>query len=372
MTIIPLELVENILDHSAGDTRCLKNCSLVSRAWVSRCRIHLFGECALWPSRIAAFCDLLRSPECTFLPHVGNIHSLVHYGPGDYAIYDKIAEDLGRLINVRELEMTVMAPYSLEKFHTFLRTSFPTITRFILDLRNSENPGSTLLANIICLFPALQEVNIATTAVLEGIPCGVVPPRGLCSLAFCRNSAGQMLSWMDAADQLSNVDSLTLPSLRGPDIPTVYKVLQQSGNKLYHLYLTLPGGLEGVETLQMIDLSLHQSLQTLCIRDLSAHSDTQETILWIPGLIMQLRTPALERLTLVLSLCWPPYEMVDWTAIDGFLSPVRFPCLRSVVLKCEYHGDKFFYTHGRKLDTHEFVRKALPMLADSGVLRTEW
>ncbi|KAF7338724.1 hypothetical protein MSAN_02194600 [Mycena sanguinolenta] len=363
MTTLPLELVENI--------------------WIVLLTIHALSKSALLclghgslaadPTCSKTFCDLLRSPDCTFLPHVRSINNLKHYGSHDYAIYDKIPRDLAQLVSVRELEMTVMAPYVLEKLHTFLRTSFPRITRLILDLRNVNHPGSTLLANVICFFPALQGVVIRTIAVLEGIPVLVVPPRGLCSLSFCQNSVGQMLLWMEAAGQLSNVHTLTLPCLRGSDIPIVRKTLRQIGNQLNHLDLTLSGGLEGVETLQMIDLSLHQNLHTLRIQDLSRiHSNAQETILWIPRLIMQLRTPALERLTLALSLCWPPYEMFDWAALDAFLSPARFPCLRSVVIKCEYHGDKFFYTQGRKLDMHESVYKALPVLADSGVLRTEW
>ncbi|KAJ7249537.1 hypothetical protein B0H12DRAFT_1122045, partial [Mycena haematopus] len=81
MTIFPQELVDLILDYSAGDPRSLITCSLVSQAWVSRCRSHLFQKCALWPfKRIAPFCDLLRSPDCTFLSHVRSITNIRHYG----------------------------------------------------------------------------------------------------------------------------------------------------------------------------------------------------------------------------------------------------------------------------------------------------
>ncbi|KAJ7253740.1 hypothetical protein B0H12DRAFT_1116458 [Mycena haematopus] len=73
MTIFPQELVDDILDCSAGDPRSLKTCSLVSLAWVPRSRSHLFEECVLSPSKIAPFCDLMRSPDCTFLSHVRSI-----------------------------------------------------------------------------------------------------------------------------------------------------------------------------------------------------------------------------------------------------------------------------------------------------------
>ncbi|KAF7338725.1 hypothetical protein MSAN_02194700 [Mycena sanguinolenta] len=369
---LPLELVDEIIDYSVGDPSTLEKCSLVSRAWVSRCRSHLFEKCALWPSTISAFCDLLRSPECTFLYHVRSINSIKHYGPRDYDSYlNGFAGDLGRLINVRELEMTVMAPYSVEKFHTFLCTSFPKITRLVLDLRNARHSEFTLVANMICLFPTLQELDMTMTGPSKDIPADVVPPPELRSLHLCKHSV-QVLSWFDVAHRLSNVHSLTLPCPRGLYVPIVRKALEQIGSELLHLDLTLPNGLERVELSQMIDLFLHQNLKTLRITDLSWISRVEEMILWIPRLIMQLRTSALELLTLVLPLCWPPYETLDWAALDAMLSPARFPCLRSVVIKCEYHGDRFFYAQGRKLDTHEFVRKALPVLADSGMLQTEW
>ncbi|KAJ6580968.1 hypothetical protein B0H19DRAFT_489637 [Mycena capillaripes] len=103
MTIqFPRELVHEFIDYLAEDRRSIKSCSLVCREWVFHSRSHLFEKCPLWPSKIVDFCDLLRSPACTILPHVRGIHELKHYGPEDYDSFNKIAADLGRLTNVVE------------------------------------------------------------------------------------------------------------------------------------------------------------------------------------------------------------------------------------------------------------------------------
>ncbi|KAJ7253736.1 hypothetical protein B0H12DRAFT_1233601 [Mycena haematopus] len=357
MTIFPRELVDDILDYSAGDPRSLKTYSLVSQTWVSRCRSHLFEKCALWPSRIAPFCDLMRSPDCTFLSHVRSITNMKHYGPQDYNTYNNIAADLSRLINVCELEMEFTTPYRPEKLNPFLRTAFPKITRLVVDLKMAQN--RTPLASMICLFPALQELDIELTATLEDIP----------------------------ADALPKIHSLRLPCLRGPDVPIVRKALQQIGDGLHHLHLSIHGPSEysvseGFETLKMIDLCIHSNLKTLRIHDSSwINSEAQETSLWIPKIIMKLTTPALEHVTLDLDLCRPAYEELDWAALDAFLFPARFPRLRSVVVKCGQHGNHDYDDYVYDIDPdeepdidyeHEFVRNALPLLANLELLQTEW
>ncbi|KAJ6469448.1 hypothetical protein C8R45DRAFT_1017079 [Mycena sanguinolenta] len=382
MTILPRELVDDILDYSARDPRTLKTCSLVSREWVSRCRFHLFEKCALWPSRIAPFCDLLRSSDCTFLPHVRSINNIKHYGQEDYAIYNEIAADLSCLVNVRELGMEFTTHYRPEKLDAFLRTAFPNITHLVLDLSMAPVPAP--LANMICLFSALQELDMERTSTLEDIPADAVLPQELRSLSLSEYSAGQMLTWLDAVGHLPKIRSLALPPLRGADIPIVRKALQQIGGELHHLDLTVHGTSpymthNGVETLKMIDLSLHPNLGTLRISDDSwADAEAQSLLPWIPKVLMKLAAPTLECLTLELDLSRRAYENLDWAALDEFLSPVRFPRLHSVVVKCEQHDDHDYDPYFYHIDPdeeidyeHEFVCKALPLLANS-VLRMEW
>ncbi|KAJ7253758.1 hypothetical protein B0H12DRAFT_1323625 [Mycena haematopus] len=385
MTIFPQELVDDILDYSAGHPRSLKTYSLVSQAWVPRCRSHLFEKCALWPSKIVPFCYLLRSPDCTFLSHVLSITNIKLYDLQVYDTFNKFAADLGRLTNVGELDMKFATPYRPEKLDPFLRMAFPKITRLVLDSRRIQHP--TPLASMICLFPALQELDMEMTIDLQDIPADVMPPRELRSLSLSSYSAGQILTWLDAAGLLPNIHSLTLPCLRGPDVPIVRKALQQIGDELHHFSLTVHDTSEystydGVETLKIIDMSLHQNLKTLHILDLTwINSEAQETTLWIPKVTMKLAAPTLECLTLGFDLSRPACKELDWAALDAFLSPARFPHLRSVVVKCEQHDNHDYGAYFDHYDPyeepeidyeHEFVRKALPLLASSELLQTEW
>ncbi|KAJ7270588.1 hypothetical protein B0H12DRAFT_1320090 [Mycena haematopus] len=388
MTIFPPELVDDILDYSADDPQSLETYSLVSQAWVSRCRSHLFRQCDLRPSRIAPFCDLLRSSDCTFLPHVRCITKIKHFDLHGYDTYNKFATDLGRLINVRELQMEFRTAYLPERLDPFLCTAFPKITRLVLDSRRIELP--TPLVNMICLFPALQEVDMKWTRALEDIPADALTPRELGSLIFSEYSAGQMLAWLDAAGQLPKIHSLTMFCLRGPDVPVVRKALQQIGDELRDFEIIVQGtsedsSFERVETLKMIDLSLHRNLKTLRILDSSISSEAEETSLWILKTIMKLASSALEHVTLDLDLSRPTYEKgyFDWEALDAFLSPARFPRLRSVVIECGQHDDhdysEYALAFGTDIDEgpeiddeHEYVREALPLLADLKLLQTDW
>jgi hypothetical protein len=78
-------------------------------------------------------------------------------------------------------------------------------------------------------------------------------------------------------------------------------------------------------------------------------------------LINTLAAPVLQSLLLDIDLLL--YS--DWAALDVFLGPARFPRLRSVIFKCSAHGD-------HPSAGHQFLRRALPLLGASGVLRTEW
>ncbi|KAF7338718.1 hypothetical protein MSAN_02194000 [Mycena sanguinolenta] len=331
MTTLPQELVDNILDYFADDPPSLKIYFLVAREWVPRCRSHLFREYVLfWQWRLTLFCKLLRSPDCTFLPHVRSINKIRHKSPQDYDTHNECAVDLGRLINVHALEMTVATPYSPERFYPFLCTAFPNITRLVLNSGNARR--SLPLVSMICLFSALQELDMKRTADVENIPFDAIPPQELCSLSLSRYSAAQILTWLETAGHLPKIHSLVLPPLRGADIPTVCETLKQIGGELHYLDIALCSTAEGaVETLRMIDLSRHRKLQSLHICDGSWMNITdraQETVLWIPKFIMKLSAPTLERLTLEIDLARPAHnEKFDWAALDAFLSSTRFPHL---------------------------------------------
>ncbi|KAJ7936837.1 hypothetical protein B0H13DRAFT_247101 [Mycena leptocephala] len=370
----PRELVDEILEY-VGDFRSLKASSLVCRDWVSRSRSHLFKVCSLWPSKIPSFCDLLRSPECTIVPHVRSIRDLKHYGPQDYDSFRNIAADLGRLTNVRELEMTFSTSYRPEKINPFLSTAFPSIALLVLTFDQTPLP----LVDMISVFPALQELDIEVSGAVMDIPSDTVPPRELCRLALSRNSVGPILTWLDAVDHLPNIHSLKLPSLRLSDVPTVRAALQRLGGALHHLGIDLRGVDDGVNTFDVFNLSLHRNLITLDMDFSWAYSEAHVNAM-IPW-ITKLMAPTIECLSLELDLSRSVYQSFDWAALDAFLSSARFPRLRSVTFKCPEHGNHEYYDYAHEndddeepdIDTeHKFLRGALPLLEASGVLQEEW
>ncbi|ESK89273.1 hypothetical protein Moror_5158 [Moniliophthora roreri MCA 2997] len=86
---LPIELIERIIDVHHDDKPFLKECSLVSRTWVPRTRLHLFSKSSTMiqtrfyqtsyrshdneedkrtPTDV--FCEILDNPFCTITPYV--------------------------------------------------------------------------------------------------------------------------------------------------------------------------------------------------------------------------------------------------------------------------------------------------------------
>ncbi|KAJ7238078.1 hypothetical protein B0H12DRAFT_1137999 [Mycena haematopus] len=177
---------------------------MVSRAWASRCRIHLLKSCALhtksaWRGRdnILSFRDLqvLQSPYCTFLPQVRTLETIRYSSDADDSHFQKITADLHRLTGVVELVMDAsIDPRSATAdsfFSTGFFTAFPNVTMLTLDYAfTSEQSGDLLLClfpiiDLICLFPSLQELHVYTTVGKFANPSAAAfPPQQLRSLVL--------------------------------------------------------------------------------------------------------------------------------------------------------------------------------------------
>ena len=67
---LPQELVDEILDHLAEDTRTLRSCSLVAKSWISPSRRHLFSTLVLNPEGILEWNKTFPNPEDSPAGHV--------------------------------------------------------------------------------------------------------------------------------------------------------------------------------------------------------------------------------------------------------------------------------------------------------------
>ncbi|KAJ7841059.1 hypothetical protein B0H14DRAFT_2783603 [Mycena olivaceomarginata] len=368
MTIhIPQELVDEIIDYLGEDHDALIACSVVCRAWVSRCRRRLFKTCALLPHNVLGFCDLLRSPECTLLQHVHKIDaSRQYWSTDDLHLRSKgIAADLGRLTHLCTLEMAFYIRPNIDAHRIGTHILFspgclavlPLVTLLILDARDSptqlQSPVGAggfpvPLIDIISLCSALQELRIVSAHAVAHPPASAMPPPGLHSLTL-RSSASSILGWLDGAGHLPNVDSITLSFILRSEVPIIYAALQKVGGALRSLEITVSDR----DAWNAYDLSFHPNLRTLVI-DCFSHVSAEFNYRLI-GLLKRLTAPALESLSIYFVRDDTAVRTVNWGALDAFLSPVRFPWLRKVLIDCS--ADEF-----------QFVRSALPLLEDSGVL----
>ncbi|KAF7369080.1 hypothetical protein MVEN_00235000 [Mycena venus] len=359
MTIqLAQELVDAIVDYLKADYGSLRAGSLVARAWVPRCRFHLFKTCLLNSTNIPVFCELLRSPNCTFLQHVCSVDAARTDSHQNSLYFDEIAPDLRHLAHVRTLtyHMVVRRPENADDF--FRRgfvAAFPHITHLDLICECPSWPAP--LIEMVCLFPALQILRITSiSSALADPPASASPPRGLKSLRLSRGALGPIFTWLQAFDH--SVDSLVLPLPRPSDAPVVRAVLQRLGDGLHHLSMVLNWSRprSEVEPSAVFDFALHPNLGTLAIHDVSwaqspEHFDPNRMV----HFLMRLAAPTLESLSLNIPLYL--YRNLDWAPLDAFLSSARFPRLRQVTFSMSCDRDDI-----------KFLREAMPTLQTLGVL----
>ncbi|KAJ3793640.1 hypothetical protein GGU11DRAFT_799125 [Lentinula aff. detonsa] len=168
--VIPLELVELIIEHLFDDTKTLATCSLVCSAWVARTRHWLFGTVHLdcWCSR--AFIHLLLHPSSTILYHIHRLHIDCSTSPGhttlDYPIlfFDSFLSAFQRVTDLRAIR-------SIQS----LRLSNLDLTSYPLETQ------SRMTSTLACLFPeitslgldqvVLHDMRQLNSTVLRAFPC---------------------------------------------------------------------------------------------------------------------------------------------------------------------------------------------------------
>ncbi|KAF7377646.1 hypothetical protein MSAN_00187500 [Mycena sanguinolenta] len=377
---LPQELVDSILDYLEGDPASLRTCSLLARAWVPRSRSYLFESLLINAENILVFRDLLRSPCCTFIPHVRSISAERPHRHKNDTCFHEIAQDMRFLRNVRTLELRLSIVVDSANVDASFRTgfvaAFPNVTHLILTgyfealAPNYDSGGEAYysqpapLIEMICSFPALQSLQIQElSGTVMDPPASAVPPAGLRSLNLCSSSLVPVLAWLRSFNHLPRINSLTLPSKF--DTSVVRAALQQLDD-LHHLDITLPRASRFFPSytdylLTLSDLSLHPNLRTLIIHDGSATLNLGNLI----SLISTLDASALERILLVADLFSNVFR--KWDELDAVLASERFPYLRDFTLKHKYWNR----TAANINDTTAFMRVSFPLLSASGVLRLD-
>lgn len=70
---VPQELIDEVLDHLAGDMTTLRSCSLVSKSWIQSSRRHLFSSVFFTATDIAKWNASFPNPEDSPARHVRDL-----------------------------------------------------------------------------------------------------------------------------------------------------------------------------------------------------------------------------------------------------------------------------------------------------------
>ncbi|KAF7377783.1 hypothetical protein MSAN_00201600 [Mycena sanguinolenta] len=361
MPVLPQELIDEIIDHLANCSDHLRTCSLVSRAWVPRCRSHLFKTCRLYSHSVVGFRDILSVPGCTFLRDICEIDVCKSSCDEVTSGYlDEIAPVLASLTSIRALRMTFGHSLRRAFFCNGFSTGFPNVTRLTLSFQGHYDgePGAPLI-DLIRLFPVLQELYISRFDGIVSDPSPqAVPPPGLRRLELQDDALRPILMWVSVSKH-PKVDSLTLSNLCGN--AAVVRAATAQMRDLRHLDIDLTWSMEsGGNHTPILDFLPHSSVRTLIVRDTShdlEHANVHEMML----LITKLSSPTLESLTMDLNLLL--YMNMDWGALDTAW-PKRFPRLQNVLVECGRHDGHS--DHG------QFLYEALPLLAASRMLSIKY
>ncbi|KAJ7057725.1 hypothetical protein C8F01DRAFT_1027993 [Mycena amicta] len=168
------ELIDLVIDQLRDDKPSLSTCSLVSRQWTPRSRLHNFSSAKLFidtldmqdgiqfAKRLNAFMDLLSSPLATFIVSLQEL-TLHHTLDGTAHDILRPMEILRRLeargVRLCKLDISCNAFFTFPHEGPLPFTS--SVTALDIDLLNAD--GETRLSfvfDFICSYPKLEQLTI--------------------------------------------------------------------------------------------------------------------------------------------------------------------------------------------------------------------
>jgi hypothetical protein len=134
---LPAELIDAFV-NTLPDSKAIKRSSLICRAWVPWTRRRLFSFVGLHDgNNFPRFLRLLRSPHCTFLPHVRRLH--IWWWPDLFETHrhecktfldwldsdDKLSHKVKRVVNFFDRGPFNLIPHLVRLFPTLEHLEFP-------------------------------------------------------------------------------------------------------------------------------------------------------------------------------------------------------------------------------------------------------
>ena len=164
---LPTELHDHIINFvSPWDMPTLGSCALVSSAWVSRSRRHVFRDVSIHPRRAQAFLSLITVPWSTIPPYVrslslteGSGMSGQHEGPWLNEALTLIVRLQG--INSLRIANACFNEIDLDAIMRFF-SSFRLLKELQLLLCDLEHPTNSILGIVITSCRSLESILLDT------------------------------------------------------------------------------------------------------------------------------------------------------------------------------------------------------------------
>ena len=228
--VLPPELVDGIVDLCHDDPTLLRALSLVSKAWLPRCRHHIFSLIQVEVLMLPAFFELGTQPN-SFLLH--SVRSLwIEYFNNDTqrsVVLTTYLPQLTLLSNLRSLSLLVYCDYIRDELENL--PTLPTVTRF-------QVSGSFILPStlkVLPAFPHLEALSLKISASNgEALSTSRILLDRLRRLEICASESGIIKPL---------TSQLSLPCLESVELllsSEVVAFVQKFGHSICHLQLHIP------------------------------------------------------------------------------------------------------------------------------------
>jgi hypothetical protein len=256
-TLLPNELIDNIVKHLHNDRRSLQVCSLVSRTFLHSCRPHLYGTIRLRPCERKWDPDLRKETIMSFLTILPFVRSLtVDWDDGDTSfpgdngvVFDilpaifthGVVHNHVSIFSVTHLWLRLYprGKTSVEPFVSTLLGSTGVSFVTELNLEHCTIPSINVLAGAAASCTALEKLTLHNiywapgTSTSHSLPQLTFPLRtfGYHGVYKYNSHSSTLFQWISSQDHLPIVDPLSL-DIDLIQVPAVTSLIANLGENI--------------------------------------------------------------------------------------------------------------------------------------------
>ncbi|KAJ6524230.1 hypothetical protein DFH09DRAFT_1189667 [Mycena vulgaris] len=320
---VPSELHDYIIGQARNDLLTLSACSLVCRSWHASSTCHMFQTAAtihVHRNNFLRFCELLATQRLNAYIGRLNLKSDIidetHDGGPTFQFNEHLQCFVG-LQTVKYLRLEYYHAPPLPAFFTALAQNFSSVTALELSSMHFVSFGQ--IVNVHAALPLLRRLALVAVLFYEedndtNLSSNLsTTSSGLVDVVVDCVPIASALLWLPSH---SSIRRLAIGRLRSPaDAALVSALLHALGPALEHLIIY------DASTTELPELAPATSLRTLEITGIQCapYRNSDELVLlraqlaWLPALLSQLNSRALQRIVLVVELPFRDgLNVLDW------------------------------------------------------------